>query len=211
MPRFLPLALLALCSAAFLNANVTHEWGMYDYFDTDTYFFIAPQDDPFYEERCWEKLSHYGEKHTRRGSYIVDVGCVRPKKGEPYEDFRERVMNTLTMQNYNRRMLDEAIDRTRKKVEELKGELEKVQNASQKLESTLGAMRKGERVRVRTRQSPFQGYTVQPGDTLQSIANNKYGTNTAWLAIYRFNQSVLPDGPNNIEIGDFLWLPNERR
>jgi nucleoid-associated protein YgaU len=52
-----------------------------------------------------------------------------------------------------------------------------------------------------------QTYTVQPGDTLPSIAARLYGDDTKWTALYSANRSTIGDDPNLIRVGTQLTIP----
>jgi LysM repeat protein len=52
-----------------------------------------------------------------------------------------------------------------------------------------------------------QAYTVQPGDTLPSIANQLYGDANQWTTIYDANRSTIGDDPNVIQPGTQLTIP----
>jgi LysM repeat protein len=49
-------------------------------------------------------------------------------------------------------------------------------------------------------------YTVQPGDTLSSIAERYYGNPGDWQWIYNANQSTIAN-PNDIYVGERLTIP----
>jgi nucleoid-associated protein YgaU len=52
-------------------------------------------------------------------------------------------------------------------------------------------------------------YTIQPGDTLQSIAERAYGDGTKWQLIYNApqNQFFIGDNPDLIQPGQDLFIP----
>jgi nucleoid-associated protein YgaU len=52
-------------------------------------------------------------------------------------------------------------------------------------------------------------YTVQPGDTLSSIAQRTYGNGSQayWMALYIANQYTIGDNPNVIRPGENLFIP----
>ena len=52
-------------------------------------------------------------------------------------------------------------------------------------------------------------YTVQSGDTLQSIARQYYGTGTRdkWMAIHTANKDLIGDDPEAIQPGQELEIP----
>ena len=56
---------------------------------------------------------------------------------------------------------------------------------------------------------PGYNYTVQRGDTLQSIARRAYGNSSqpAWKAIHNANKNVIGDDPNWIRPGQVLRIP----
>jgi LysM repeat protein len=54
----------------------------------------------------------------------------------------------------------------------------------------------------------FKVYKVRKGDTLQKIARRELGSYAGWLTLYRFNLDRLPHGPNRIEVGQALIVPN---
>jgi LysM repeat protein len=55
---------------------------------------------------------------------------------------------------------------------------------------------------------PVRRYTVQPGDTLSSIAQRFYGSPAAWQWLYQANRSVI-ENPNAIYPGEVLDVPYE--
>jgi nucleoid-associated protein YgaU len=50
-------------------------------------------------------------------------------------------------------------------------------------------------------------YAVQPGDTLPSIAQQVYGDNNKWSAIYDANRSAIGEDPNLLQAGTELTIP----
>ena len=53
---------------------------------------------------------------------------------------------------------------------------------------------------------PARHYTVQPGDTLSSIAQRFYGSTADWRSLYEANRSVI-ENPNVIYPGQVLNVP----
>lgn len=51
-------------------------------------------------------------------------------------------------------------------------------------------------------------YTIQSGDTLQSIAERAYGDSTKWQWIYDFNRQVIGGNPDLIQPGQELFIPH---
>ncbi len=50
-------------------------------------------------------------------------------------------------------------------------------------------------------------YVVQPGDTLRSIARDKYGDPEQWPRIYDANRDVIGDDPDALRAGSRLRIP----
>jgi len=50
-------------------------------------------------------------------------------------------------------------------------------------------------------------YTVQPGDTLRSIAEEQYGDAEMWPKIYQANRDAIGPDPDNLVAGTTLTLP----
>jgi len=50
-------------------------------------------------------------------------------------------------------------------------------------------------------------YTVQPGDTLRSIAEDQYGDAELWPRIYEANRDKIGSNPDNLVAGMTLTLP----
>ncbi|OLB55936.1 MAG: hypothetical protein AUI01_07200 [Ktedonobacter sp. 13_2_20CM_2_56_8] len=55
--------------------------------------------------------------------------------------------------------------------------------------------------------TPGSNYTVQPGDTLSSIAQRAYGDANQWQKIYDANKQVIGNDPNLIRPGEVLFIP----
>ncbi len=55
--------------------------------------------------------------------------------------------------------------------------------------------------------TPGSKYTVQPGDTLFSIAQKAYGDGNKWPEIYNANKQVIGSDPNHIHSGQVLSIP----
>ena len=49
-------------------------------------------------------------------------------------------------------------------------------------------------------------YTVQPGDTLSSIAQYLYGDSTLWRKLYDANKQVIGNNPDSLRPGEVLQL-----
>ena len=50
-------------------------------------------------------------------------------------------------------------------------------------------------------------YTVQPGETLSTIAERHYGDASLWARIQSDNRDVIGDAPDAVRAGMTLWLP----
>jgi LysM domain len=56
--------------------------------------------------------------------------------------------------------------------------------------------------------APGSNYTVQPGDSLFSIAQQAYGDGNQWHKIYDANKQVIGSDPNLIRPGEVLFIPS---
>jgi LysM repeat protein len=54
--------------------------------------------------------------------------------------------------------------------------------------------------------SPGTNYTVQPGDSLFSIAQQAYGDGNQWERIYTANKQVIGNDPNHLVPGEVLVI-----
>lgn len=160
-------------------------------------------------------LDDHGERYTRRDDYSEDISQFRPKKSEPYESYFARVMNTLSIQEYNTTSLQEAIKSKKEAIEELDSQLQTMLESEVHMRLALSMYENGEENPKKNKSQknhasspPFSVYVIQKDDTLQKIAKQAFGTHTGWLAIYRFNLKKMPYGPNQLEEGDKLFIPN---
>jgi len=55
--------------------------------------------------------------------------------------------------------------------------------------------------------TPGSNYTVQPGDTLYSIAQRAYDDGNKWQIIYDANKQVIGSDPNLLRPGEVLYIP----
>ena len=58
-----------------------------------------------------------------------------------------------------------------------------------------------------TQATPGSNYTVQPGDSLFSIAQQVYGDGNQSQRIYDANKQVIGNDPNLIRPGEVLFIP----
>ena len=56
------------------------------------------------------------------------------------------------------------------------------------------------------RKGKQETYTVQPGDTMQKIAQAVYGDGSRWKEIFEANRDTISD-PNLIQVGQELVIP----
>jgi nucleoid-associated protein YgaU len=54
---------------------------------------------------------------------------------------------------------------------------------------------------------PVEEYVVQPGDTLRSIAQQRYGDSEAWSKIYEANRALIGPNPDALQVGMRLRIP----
>ena len=159
-----------------------------------------------------ESLGQRGEKYTRRSGDLDDVSNFSPREGEPYETYRKRMYQTLRSQEEEIRSLDIAIEKRSNSAEDLGDQYAVMQKQEQQMRIALSEFEAGgefiAKPRPPIKQVPFEQYLVKKGDSLQGIAHERYGTYTGWLALYRFNHKRLPYGPNRLEEGETLLVPN---
>jgi len=152
-------------------------------------------------------LEEHGEHYQKRGSNFVDAGLFQPEPGETYQHYQFRVTNTILTQERDIKALMQAIEEKTKNLNHLEKQLSELQARHVDMRLALAALEK--KNRLQNDMTLFSRYIVKEGDTLQKIAHQRYGTHTGWLNIYRFNYQSLPYGPNKIEKGQVLLIPNE--
>jgi len=162
---------------------------------------------PLYEE-CVDTclLGEHGDTYHRRGDNRLDVSCFSPSPDESYQQYHMRVVSTLAAQEQDIQTLMKGIEEKGKNIQDLKGQLSQLQNSHVDMRMALAEIE--EDSEEAQKNTLFSNYTVKKGDTLQSIAYEKYGTNTGWLNLFRFNYRALPYGPNKIEVGQVLLVPS---
>lgn len=171
------------------------------------------QGDPLFKhsrsEHDTRKLTPHAERHTRRGNYLIADGDFERQEAEPYSHYIERIKNTLKIQRYEIRTLQATLNQKADAAHELDTQLAALSQTHDDLRLALAGEKPVNSTMAATAARPlFERYVVKKGDTLQKIARRMYGTHTAWLGIYRFNTRNLPYGPNKIEVGDVLFLPD---
>lgn len=55
---------------------------------------------------------------------------------------------------------------------------------------------------------PTRQYRVQPGDTLNGIAQRLYGDAIQWVRIYELNKQAIGENPARLRVGQVLALPS---
>ncbi len=152
-----------------------------------------------------------GEKYTRRGDLTTDTTRFKPNPDETYDSYRQRIFNTLMAQELEINDLREFTGTKLTSIDNLKAQLEPMRAQQAEMRLALAAHENGDdfAFEQKNRSQPlFHRYIVQKGDTLQRISHERFGTFTGWIALYRFNHSRLPYGPNRIDEGITLLVPD---
>lgn len=170
-------------------------------------YYMATSKNGLFHNQTASLLGEAGDTYQRRGDYLTQVGSLKPEKQESYAHFHSRLINTLTIQDYDIQMLEESLEKKSEQIEYLQVQLEQLLQENADLHEELEDQDEPLAAQPQQERSSFEVYTVQKGDTLQKIAVRKYGTYTGWLAIYRFNLEQLPHGPNRVDVGQKLFLP----
>lgn len=148
-----------------------------------------------------------GAAYTKRGSIIHDVSDFSPGENEAYSHYQARVFNTLAYQFARIEELTAELEASRDRLSEMdeqETQLKKM-HADLRLQLTTNQKKKA----ASEGKTLFSVYRVKKGDTLSSIALDRYGTKSAWLNIFRFNRDSLIHGPNVLEVGDQILLPKD--
>lgn len=150
-------------------------------------------------------LKDQGEGFEQRGDYFSRMKGLQPQKGESFQDFEDRLINTLVVQEYDLDSYQTLIKEEEESIVNLTSQLEQLEEQGLDLRIQYQAM-KNESAEKKFERLAFHPYKVQKGDTLQKISQQVFGTHTAWLALYQFNQFYVKN-PNLIEVGELIWLP----
>lgn len=166
--------------------------------------------DPLFKLKPFDNsvLEEGGEVYTQREGPFLDNGQLKVRPGEPYEQFQNRLFNTLVMQEYNKNHLAKAIEETGNSINLLQNQLSILQKENADLRLGLTQIKTGTVASSQAFSPMFSRYVVGSGDTLQKISLKKYGTYTGWLTLYRFNAQTLKYGPNKLIPGMSLIIPN---
>lgn len=157
---------------------------------------------------CMERklLKSDGEPYQGRNSIFVDDSCFSPLPDESYSAYFARLMETLQIYYEDTENLTKAIESKIDSNDNLEQQLLGLKEVYRDLMGAVTGAPRSQSVKVSGNPS-FQRYIVKKGDTLQKIAYELYSTHTGWINIYRFNIDNLPNGPNQIEIGQVLLIP----
>jgi len=166
------------------------------------------KNDPFFTQEPLETdiLREYGEGFAQRGDYLSNVLGLQPEKGESYEKFENRLVNTLVVQEYDLDSYKGLIGDHKENIQNLTSQLKQLEEQNLDLRMQYQSL-KEEKPKKRYEQGAFQPYRVQKNDTLQKISKKFFGTHTAWLSLYQFNQYYIQN-PNMIKVGELLWIPS---
>lgn len=138
---------------------------------------------------------------------LAQVGKYPLEKGEGFYQYEERLGHTFLLQKSEQEQLERENREKEEELELLKGELATARARQLQLYLQLISQK-----RAGEQREPLMGifslYQVEEGDTLQKIALHHYGTHTAWLLVYRFNRDRLKHGPNYVQAGEKLLLPD---
>lgn len=168
---------------------------------------LCPCRPPLYEE-CIDTdlLEEQGGAYQKRGNNLADISNFSPEPGESYQHYWFRVVNTIHAQDNDIKTLMQAIEQKSQSIHDLDDQLSELKAQHIDMRLALATTQKENDPKIN---ALFSRYIIQEGDTLQDIAYQRYATHTGWLNIYRFNHHNLPFGPNNIEKGQVLLIPNE--
>ncbi len=185
-------------------------------------YHTAVYNDPLYRTKKTDPkvLESELNAYSHREITEEDSSSYKPKEGEVFEDYHARLVNTLILQERNRSEIVRVLEEKEKEIERLT-KLER-DIISQHIDMRLSLHHfdayiddeAGSTAAVTSAPTRiFHRYYVRKGDTLQKIAKRELGSYSAWLSLYRFNRRTLENGPNRIEIGQLLLIPdiNERR
>lgn len=161
---------------------------------------------PYEECLDTEILGEHGTPYQHRRNQLIDDSCFAPYTDEGYDQYFDRMMRTMMAQQQEIARLERSIASKRDSIGNLDVQLAELETQHADLRVALANWEAEESERVATG-ALFSRYIVQPGDTLQKIAYDRYNTHQGWLNIFRFNIHKLPNGPNQIEKGQALLIP----
>lgn len=150
-------------------------------------------------------LEDHGEGYEQRGDYLTKAQGLQPEEGESYEEFENRLINTLVIQEHDIVAYGNVIGKQESGIRNLAEQLEQLKEQNMDLRLQLQGNLE-EHQKRKYAPTAFRSYTVQKGDTLQKISEKFFGTHTGWLALYQFNQFYISN-PNLIEVGELVWIP----
>lgn len=161
----------------------------------------GPVFDPCKDDKI---LGCEGLPYQERTPYLADDACFGPEKGESYCNYLDRASETMRRMEEEIAKLEETLTEKKESTKHLNEQLSSLQKANHDL---MVALSNEKEKGASTPPPTFAVYEVQKGDTLQSISYQAYNTHKGWVSIYRFNLERLPNGPNQIEVGQQLLIP----
>ncbi|MDF2549708.1 MAG: hypothetical protein K0S07_775 [Chlamydiales bacterium] len=138
---------------------------------------------------------------------LSEQGAFKPRSEEPFDAYLARVKNTLVIQEYEKNNYEKAIKERKHSLNQLTGQRQELEKEQDDLRQFVSIKETSGTAKEEVDEG-IALYIVKEKDTLQKIALDKYGTHTAWLALYRLNIDRLKLGPNVLEVGDVLMLPS---
>jgi nucleoid-associated protein YgaU len=165
--------------------------------------------DPFFKTPTTELkvLQEGGEPYTQRGENLADKNSFSPRADEKFDEYTDRIVNTLAIQEYQIEQIVREIDKKTTSIERLGIQVPTLQAKHVDLRLDLMRVTSSDALMDSKGKLLFKKHVVNHGETLQKISMLTYGTYTGWLCIYRFNLEQLPNGPNRIYPGQILYLP----
>jgi LysM repeat protein len=166
--------------------------------------------DPLYSYQPKENsnLDKGAEAYTHRGDYSEDSSKFSFREDETYEQYSTRLVNTLSVQEYEKEKLFEAVEAKTDSIKSLKKQVTALQARHVGLRLLLMRVATSATLFNEGFEPLFTRYVIQKNDTLQKISYEHYGSYTGWLAIYRFNRETLKGGPNRIMPGLVIYIPS---
>ncbi len=167
------------------------------------------QNDPLYKFKPLEVklLKEGGVAYEERVSDFEAKGEFKPKEGETYRHFQYRIYNTLLVQEHDKDKLAREVLDLEDNVESLEAQLTDMQASNIDLRLVLARVKSNVADASDVDSPMFSQYKIREGDTLQKIASKKFGTYTAWLTLFRFNENILKSGPNKLIPGTVILIP----
>ena len=165
--------------------------------------------DPFFinDPVKTESLGRSAEPYQYRGDNFSSSGSYEPQKGESFDAFHQRVLNTLTLQTQKVEEMQRIIQERQQSTEYLRTQQSNLEEQDSQMRLLLAQREFAAEAKEGKEAVLFGRYEVVAGDTLQKISFAKYGTYTGWIGLYRFNLETFSQGPNELEVGTILLVP----